>query len=100
MYGINASRGQGHGCRFTMCHTSLKMALLLHKEGLVKTTVPITVSSYVKTKTKAARFIIVTLKFASLLGSKIGLNIGSVEVPLIPFRLLLIKVFWIKLLIF
>ena len=44
--------------------------------------------------------ITVTLKFASLLGSKIGLNIGSVEVPLIPFRLLLIKVFWIKLLIF
>ena len=43
MCGINASRGQGHGCRFTMCHTSLKMALLLHKEGLVKTTVPITV---------------------------------------------------------
>ena len=26
-----------------MCHASLKMALLLHKEGLVKTTVPITV---------------------------------------------------------
>ena len=43
MCGINASRGQGHGCRFTMCHASLKMALLLHKEGLVKTTVPITV---------------------------------------------------------
>ena len=45
MCGINASRGQGHGCRFTMCHASLKMALLLHKEGLVKTTVPITVYS-------------------------------------------------------
>ena len=43
MCGINASRGQEHGCRFTMCHASLKMALLLHKEGLVKTTVPITV---------------------------------------------------------
>ena len=43
MYGINASRGQGRGCRFTMCHTSENMALLLHKEGLVKTTVPITV---------------------------------------------------------
>ena len=42
MCGINASRGQEHGCRFTMCHASLKMALLLHKEGLVKTTVPIT----------------------------------------------------------
>ena len=44
MRGINASRGQGHGCRFTMCHASLKMALLLHKVGLVKrlmsTTVP------------------------------------------------------------
>ena len=43
MCGNNASRGQEHGCRFTMCHASLKMALLLHKEGLVKTTVPITV---------------------------------------------------------
>ena len=42
---INASRWQGHGCRFTMCQASLKMALLLHKEGLVKTTVPITVNS-------------------------------------------------------
>ena len=44
MCGINASRGQGHGGRFTMCHASLKMALLLHKVGLVKrlmsTTVP------------------------------------------------------------
>ena len=35
MCGINASRGQGHGCRFTMCHASLKMALLLHTEGLL-----------------------------------------------------------------
>ena len=43
MCGIDTSRGQGHGPRFTMCHASLKMALLLHKEGLVKTTVPITV---------------------------------------------------------
>ena len=34
---------KGHGCRFTMCHTSLKTALLQHKEGLVKTTLPITV---------------------------------------------------------
>ena len=31
----------------------------------------------------------VTLKFASILGSKIGLNVGSEEVALIPFRLLL-----------
>ena len=30
----------------------------------------------------------VTLKFASVLGSKIVLNIASVEVALIPFRLL------------
>ena len=37
MCGINASRGQGRGCRFTMCHASLKMTLLLHTEGLVKT---------------------------------------------------------------
>ena len=35
MCGINASRGQGHGHMFTMCHASLKMALLLHKVGLV-----------------------------------------------------------------
>ena len=35
MCGIIASRGQGHSCRFTMCHASLKMALLLHKVGLV-----------------------------------------------------------------
>ena len=31
--------------------------------------------------------ITVTLKFASVLGSKIGLNVGSEEVALIPFRL-------------
>ena len=31
--------------------------------------------------------IAVTLKFASVLGSKIGLNAGSEEVALIPFRL-------------
>ena len=43
MCGINASRGQGHGHMFTMCHTSLKMALLLHKVGLVKTVVQTTV---------------------------------------------------------
>ena len=43
MCGINASRGQGHGCRFTMCHASLKMTLLLHTEGLVKTALASTV---------------------------------------------------------
>ena len=43
MCGINASRVQGHSHMFTMCHASLKMVLLLYKEGLVKTTVPITV---------------------------------------------------------
>ena len=31
----------------------------------------------------------VALKFASVLGSKIGLNIGTEEMALIPFRLLL-----------
>ena len=46
MCGNNAWRGQGHGCRFTMCHASLKMALLLHKQGLVKTTVQMTVTSF------------------------------------------------------
>ena len=35
MCGINASRGQGHGGRFTMCRASLEMTLLLHKEALV-----------------------------------------------------------------
>ena len=30
--------------------------------------------------------ITVTLKFASILGSKIGVNVGSEEVALIPFR--------------
>ena len=36
-------------------------------------------------------FILVTLtlKFASVLGSRIGLNVGSDEVALIPFRLIL-----------
>ena len=29
MCGINASRGHGHGCRFIMCHVSVKIALLL-----------------------------------------------------------------------
>ena len=33
--------------------------------------------------------IIVTLKFASVLGSRIDLNVGSDEVALIPFRWLL-----------
>ena len=32
--------------------------------------------------------ITVTLKLASVLGTKMGLNIGSDEVALIPFRLL------------
>ena len=31
--------------------------------------------------------ITVTLKLASIVGSKIGLNVGSEEVALIPFRL-------------
>ena len=31
--------------------------------------------------------ITVTLKFASLLGAKMGINVGSEEVALIPFRL-------------
>ena len=43
MCGINASRGQGHGHMFTMCHASLKMTLLLHTEGLVKTALASTV---------------------------------------------------------
>ena len=30
MCGINASRGQGHGCRFTMYRASLNTTLLLH----------------------------------------------------------------------
>ena len=37
MCGINASRGQRHGCMFI-----IKMALLLHKVGLVKAEVPTT----------------------------------------------------------
>jgi hypothetical protein len=35
MCGINASRGQEHVYMLTMCHASLKMALLLHKVGRV-----------------------------------------------------------------
>ena len=31
MCGINAVGAQGRGCMFTLCHTSLKMGLLLHK---------------------------------------------------------------------
>ena len=57
MCGINASREEEHGCRFTMCHASLKMGLLLHKEGLVKTTVPITVCRLLK-RHKVTTFII------------------------------------------
>ena len=34
-----------------------------------------------------ALLVAATLKFASVLGSKIGLNVGSEEVALIPFRL-------------
>ena len=48
MCGIHALRGQGHGCRFTMCHASLKMALLVHKVGLVTITVPTTVVNLIK----------------------------------------------------
>ena len=44
MCGINGSIGQGHCCRFTMCHTSLKMVLLLHKKGPCQNKLPITVS--------------------------------------------------------
>ena len=50
MCGINASRGQGHGCRFTMCHASLKMALLLHKVGLVSRLMSTTVGRLKKAK--------------------------------------------------
>ena len=39
-----------------MCHASLKMALLLHKEGLVKTTVPITVNCVAQKEFKKANF--------------------------------------------
>ena len=31
MCGINAVGAQGSGCTFTLCHTPLKMAVLLHK---------------------------------------------------------------------
>ena len=44
MCGINASRGQGHGHIFTMWHASLKMALLLHKVGLVSRLMSATVN--------------------------------------------------------
>ena len=33
--GINAVGAQGFGCMFTLCHTSLKMGLLLHKTEIV-----------------------------------------------------------------
>ena len=48
MCGIIASRGQGHGHMFTMCHTSLKMALLLHKVGLVSRLMSTTVMALLK----------------------------------------------------
>ena len=41
-----STRGQEHGCRFTMCHASLKMALLLHKVGLVKRPMSTTVHAH------------------------------------------------------
>ena len=36
MCGINAAGDQGCGCIVTFCHTSLKMAILLHKEATVR----------------------------------------------------------------
>ena len=33
--GINAVGAQGCGCMFRLCHTSLKMGLLLHKTEIV-----------------------------------------------------------------
>ena len=35
--GINASTSQWYGCIFILCYTHLKLALLLHKQGLVAT---------------------------------------------------------------
>ena len=59
MCGINASRGQGHGCRFTMCHASLKMALLLHKVGLVSRLMSTTVQLNLALRTFSVRAILV-----------------------------------------
>ena len=36
MCGINAVGAQGHGCMFMLCHTTLKMAILLRKEATVR----------------------------------------------------------------
>ena len=41
--GINASTSQWCGTIFTMCYTHMKLALLLHKQGLVATGVGTTV---------------------------------------------------------
>ena len=42
--GIYASSSQWCGCIFILCHTHLKLALLLHKQGFVATEVATTVN--------------------------------------------------------
>ena len=42
--GSNASSSQLCGCIFVLCHTHLKLALLLHKQGFVATEVATTVN--------------------------------------------------------
>ena len=44
MCGINASTSQWCGCIFILCYAHLKLALLLHKQGLVATGIATTVS--------------------------------------------------------
>ena len=45
--GINAFSSQWCGCIFILCYTHLKLALLLHKQGLVATGVATTISIYI-----------------------------------------------------
>ena len=44
VFGINASSSQWCGCIFVLSYTHLKLALLLHKQGLVATGVAATVT--------------------------------------------------------
>ena len=67
MGGINASSSQWCGCIFILCHTYLKLELLLHKQGLVATGVATTVVKIVIFRT----FLFFSERFSSRISARI-----------------------------
>ena len=54
--GINAVGAQGCGCMFRLCHTSLKMGLLLHKTEKVCRLILSSVRTYITPKLQGTFF--------------------------------------------